>query len=66
LQIAKNHSLLSDLTTKNALLTQENTTLKTVANEIKDQNKLLTHDKWILAQEKSELLGKLKQTEAMI
>jgi hypothetical protein len=42
------------------LLLQQLSDIKKLANNLQDQNKLLSHEKWALSQEKSELEGQLK------
>ncbi len=39
--------------------------IKTKAEEIAEQNKLLVHEKWILVQEKAQLYGAHKQLQSM-
>lgn len=53
-----------DLKTQQALLLQQIHITKQEANEWHEENKVLAHEKWILAQEKSQLQGQLKQWES--
>jgi hypothetical protein len=34
--------------------------------ELREQNKLLAHEKWILGQEKAQLYGQLKQLQEIL
>lgn len=52
-----------NLQTQFALTTQKLSDLQIEFKEIAEQNKLLSHEKWILAQEKAQLIGQLKQFE---
>jgi predicted nuclease with TOPRIM domain len=58
--------VLCTLENDNKNLTQQLVDAKQFMNDIKDQNKLLTHEKWELAQEKSQLQGQMKQLQKMI
>ena len=46
-----------------AMLAHENSDKNNQLIEFKNQNKSLAHDKWILSQEKAQLLGQFKQIE---
>ncbi len=52
-----------ELQTQHTLSKQELTTIKDELKEINAQNKALSHEKWILGQEKSQLYGQLKQLQ---
>lgn len=54
-----------DLKTQCATLTQQSETMKVEIKELREQNKLLAHEKWELGQEKAQLFGQLKQIEAI-
>jgi hypothetical protein len=55
-----------ELKTQHAMISQKTETIKIELNEIREQNKLLAHEKWILGQEKAQLYGQLKQLESCI
>jgi hypothetical protein len=57
---------LADLKIQHAMLLQQGETVKNELAELRDQNKLLAHEKWILGQEKAQLGGQLKQLETCI
>lgn len=57
------HQSLIDLKTRSAMLLQQSETMKAQINEMREQNKLLAHEKWILGQEKAQLYGQLKQIQ---
>jgi hypothetical protein len=40
--------------------------MKTELDVLREQNKFLAHEKWILAQEKSQSYGQLKQLQSSI
>lgn len=61
----KSHQLMEAQTESKLLLQQLSDSRQTV-NALQDQNKLLGHDKWILAQEKSHLEGQLKQMQQIV
>ena len=46
-----------------ALLTQELTTTRQQLEDTMLQNKNLAHEKWVIGQEKAQLLGKFEQLE---
>lgn len=46
------------------ILIHEIESMQNKLNEIVSQNSVLTHEKWILGQEKAELLGQMKQLES--
>ena len=48
------------------MLLQQAEIVKNELAELRDQNKLLAHEKWILGQEKAQLFGQLKQLESSI
>lgn len=39
--------------------------MKVDIKELRDQNKLLAHEKWELGQEKAQLYGQLKKIESL-
>lgn len=56
---------LIDLQSENKLLTQQLIISQKKLDQIEAQNKLLIHDKWLLAEEKAQLEGQLKQMQKM-
>lgn len=50
--------------TQHAIITQQLMTIKAEFQEMREQNKLLAHEKWILGQEKAQLYGQFKQLES--
>ncbi|CAM4403572.1 MAG: Chromosome partition protein Smc [Legionellaceae bacterium] len=60
-QLEKNQQETLDVKLKHAGLLEKVEMLTSTTHELTEQNKLLSHDKWILAQEKSQILGQLKQ-----
>jgi hypothetical protein len=61
----QNQSLI-DLKTQHAMLVQQSETMKIELKELREQNKMLAHEKWILGQEKAQLFGQLKQIESCV
>jgi chromosome segregation ATPase len=61
----QNQSLI-DLKTQHAMLLQQSETMKIELKELREQNKMLAHEKWILGQEKAQLFGQLKQIESCV
>jgi hypothetical protein len=57
---------LIDIQAESKLLSQQLIQVQQAFVEAQDQNKLLIHDKWLLAQEKAQLEGQLKQMQKMI
>ncbi len=57
---------LVNLKTHHAILLQQSETFKSELNELREQNKLIAHEKWILGQEKAQLYGQLKQLESCV
>ncbi len=55
-----------DIQTENKVLFHQLAETKGTMAATIDQNKQLTHEKWILAQEKAQLEGQLKQMQKMI
>lgn len=53
-----------ELQTQHAVITQQLATIKAEFQEMREQNKLLAHEKWILGQEKAQLYGQFKQLES--
>lgn len=58
--------LTLELQTQNAVLRQHAVEMKSELKDIKDQNKSLAHDKWILGQEKAQLEGQMKQLQTVL
>jgi chromosome segregation ATPase len=58
----KSESLVN-LKTQHAILLQQSETNKSEINELREQNKLLAHEKWILGQEKAQFYGQMKQLQ---
>jgi hypothetical protein len=58
--------LQAELQQKNAILEIYQTDVKRVINDLKEQNKLITLEKWELAQEKARLEGENKQIQKML
>ena len=54
---------LIELKTQNAILLKQSETMNTDCHELRAQNQLLAHEKWILGQEKAQLMGQLVQFE---
>lgn len=54
------------LQSDNKILQQQLLETKQLINDVQDQHKLLANEKWILAQEKAQLEGQLKQMQAII
>lgn len=46
------------------MLSRQSETMKAELKEVREQNKLLAHEKWELGQEKAQLYGQLKQLES--
>ena len=61
----KNHQLI-DIQAETKLLSQQLADAKQLLRDLQDQNKLLHDDQWILAQEKAQLEGQLKQMQKMM
>ncbi len=57
---------ITDLQIENKILTKNLAEVQQTYDESKDQIKLLGHEKWILAQEKSQLEGQLKQMQKIV
>ena len=53
-----------DLKTQYATLMQQSEAMTIEIKELREQNKLLAHEKWELGQEKAQLYGQLKQLES--
>lgn len=64
--LQEKNTQLIDLQTETNLSMQKLTETKEMLKDVQNQNKLLVHDKWILAQEKASLEGQLKQMQKMI
>ena len=62
---AQNKSLF-ELQTQHVMLLQQSETIKTELKELREQNKILAHEKWMLGQEKAQLYGQLKQLESCV
>ncbi|CAM4456434.1 MAG: Chromosome partition protein Smc [Legionellaceae bacterium] len=60
-QLEKSQQEVLDLKLKQAGLLEKVEMLTSTTQALTEQNKLLSHDKWILIQEKAQLLGQLKQ-----
>ena len=45
------------------LILQKSEAIGAEIAELREQNKILAHEKWILGQEKAQLYGQLKQLE---
>lgn len=58
--------MLIDLQKQTAVLSQQLNVSNETANELKDQNKLLAHEKWLSEQEKSQLFGQVKQLQEIV
>lgn len=55
-----------ELKTQHVVLSQQSETMKAELKELREQNKLLAHEKWELGQEKAKLFGQLKQLEVHV
>lgn len=64
--LADKSSQLVNLQGEIKLLSQQLMDNKQILTDTQDQNKLLNHDKWMLAQEKAQLEGQLKQMQKMV
>jgi hypothetical protein len=64
--VSEKNNQLNDNQVETKLLSDKLIDMKQILNEIKEQNKILIHDKWVLAQEKAQLEGQLKQMQNMI
>ncbi len=53
------NGITNELKTHNVVLLQEVAIIKKLQEELKEQNKALAHDKWVLGQEKAQLMGQL-------
>jgi chromosome segregation ATPase len=53
--------LLLEVQTQQAVLVQQLATAKVELKDVREQNKVLAHEKWMLGQEKAQLFGQLKQ-----
>jgi chromosome segregation ATPase len=49
-----------EMKTQHAMLLQQSETIKTELIELREQNKVLAHEKWVLGQEKAQLYGQVK------
>lgn len=61
----QNQSLTS-LKTQHAILQQQLEAIKREQNELREQNKSLSHEKWMLGQEKAQLFGQVKQLQEVL
>jgi chromosome segregation ATPase len=59
---AQSESLVN-LKTQHAMLLQQSEMNRSEINELREQNKLLAHEKWILGQEKAQFYGQMKQLQ---
>jgi chromosome segregation ATPase len=55
-----------DLKTQHATLLQQSEALRAEVKDLRDQNKLLAHEKWELGQEKAQIYGQLKQLDRQL
>ncbi len=55
--------LIAKLTTEGAVMAQKLVDIGTALQDSQDQNKLLASEKWVLGQEKAQLMGALKQLD---
>lgn len=55
-----------DIKIQHVALSQQSELMKIELKELREQNKLLAHEKWELGQEKAQLYGQLKQMESYI
>jgi chromosome segregation ATPase len=61
----QNKSLI-ELQAQHAVTSQQWITIKADLKDMREQNKVLAHEKWVLGQEKAQLYGQLKQLESSI
>lgn len=54
---------LIELKTQNGILLKQTETMNTDCHHLREQNQLLSHEKWTLGQEKAQLMGQLVQFE---
>jgi len=64
--LEEKNNLFIDAQTEIKLLSQQLTDTRQIHIMTEDQNKLLSHEKWVIAQEKAQLEGQLKQLQKMI
>lgn len=64
-KLDEQNTTLLDLQTKIAVLTQKLSDTEDELKEMNEQNKHLAHEKWILVQEKAQIIGQLKQCEKL-
>lgn len=57
---------MADMKLENALLSQQMAIIKKDHDVLAEQSKLLAHDKWILGQEKAQLLGQVNQLQSIL
>jgi chromosome segregation ATPase len=65
-KLNENVNKFTDLQIEIKLLSQKLTEKEQFLMTLQDQNKLLTHEKWIIGQEKAQLEGQLKQFQKTI
>jgi chromosome segregation ATPase len=58
--------IMADLKLENALLSQQIAIINKDHDVLAEQSKLLAHDKWILGQEKAQLLGQVNQLQSIL
>lgn len=56
----------AELQAQNAVLSQQIMIIKNEIEIMTEQSNVLTHDKWILGQERAQLLGQVKQLQSML
>lgn len=60
------NNVFIELQTQHAIVSQQWLKGEMELKELKDQNKSLAHEKWLLGQEKAQLYGQLKQMELCV
>ena len=59
------NQLFVELQSTHAVALQQLSSIQAELQEIREQNKAMAHEKWILGQEKAQLYGQLKQLESI-
>lgn len=62
-KLNEQHTLIINLQSQLAVLKQKYSDIQSELNEVSEQNKFLTNERWVLGQENAQLLGQLKQFE---
>lgn len=65
-KIDEQYAALIELQKQVAVLSEKLKTAQTQQQKIETQNKLLAHEKWILGEEKAQLIGQMKQLKSTL